>query len=73
MAAGAKDCPVLSSGAGKIAWQMQDLSTWGAAANATLAAAEEGRALLDDSGRQLAALLQEVDRLPLDTLNASTA
>jgi hypothetical protein len=43
------------------------------AGNATLAAAEEGRALLDSAGRQPAALLPEVDRFLLDTLNAGTA
>lgn len=73
MALRAKDYPLLGSGAGKVAWQMQDLNTWGAAGNATLATAEKGRAVLNDAGRQLAALLQEVDRLPLDTLNAHTA
>ena len=73
MALRAKDYPLLGSGAGKVAWQMQDLNTWGAAGNATLATAEKGRAVLGDAGRQLAALLQEVDRLPLDTLNADTA
>ncbi len=73
MAQRANDYPLLGSGAGKVAWQMQDLNTWGAAGNATLATAEKGHAVLDDAGRQLAALLQEVDRLPLDTLNADTA
>jgi creatinine amidohydrolase len=73
MAQRAKDYPLLGSGAGKVAWQMQDLNTWGAAGNATLATAEKGRAVVDDAGRQLAALLQEVDRLPLDTLSSDTA
>ncbi len=73
MALRAQDYPLLGSGAAKVAWQMQDLNTWGAAGNATLATAEKGRAVLDDAGRQLAALLLEVDRLPLDTLKAGTA
>jgi creatinine amidohydrolase len=73
MAARAKDCPLLVSGVGKIAWQMQDRNTWCAAGNATLATAEKSRAALDSAGRQPAALLQKVNRLALDALDALDA
>jgi creatinine amidohydrolase len=67
------DYPLLGSGAGKVAWQMQDLNALGAAGNATLATAAKGQAVLDDAGLQLAHLLAEVARLPLTTLCDTTA
>lgn len=73
MAERARDYPLLGSGAGKVAWQMQDLNAWGAAGDATLATADKGRAVIDDAGRRLADLLHEVDRLAPDTLRPTTA
>ncbi len=52
----------------KLAWQMQDYNSHGAAGNAAAATADKGRKVLDAAGRSFAALLQEVDRLPADTL-----
>ncbi|MEK7347196.1 MAG: creatininase family protein [Pseudomonadota bacterium] len=52
----------------KLAWQMQDYNRQGAAGNAAAATVEKGRALLAASGRALAQLLAEIDRLPPDTL-----
>jgi creatinine amidohydrolase len=72
MADRARDYPLLGNGAAKMAWQMQDLNSWGAAGNATLASAEKGQAVIADIGRRLADLLHEVDRLPLDTLRRQT-
>ena len=47
---------------------MQDNNPNGAAGNAANATAEKGRALVDEAGKQLAAMLQEVVRVPLGTL-----
>ena len=47
---------------------MQDYNRQGAAGNAAAATAEKGQVLLDASGRALAQLLGEIDRLPPDTL-----
>jgi creatinine amidohydrolase len=52
----------------KLGWQMQDYNEHGAAGHAAAATLEKGQALLDASGRALAALLVEIDRLPPDTL-----
>ena len=52
----------------KLAWQMQDYNSHGAAGNAAAATADKGRKILDAAGRSFAALLQEIDRLPADTL-----
>ncbi|HZY16958.1 MAG TPA: creatininase family protein [Ramlibacter sp.] len=61
--------PILGNGSSaKLGWQVQDYNPMGAAGNATLATAEKGRAVVEAAGRQLALLLQEVDRLPLSTL-----
>ncbi|MBX3608478.1 MAG: creatininase family protein [Hydrogenophaga sp.] len=72
MAERARDYPLLGSGAGKVAWQAQDLNTWGAAGDATGASAAKGQAVIDDAARQLAALLHEVDRLPPHTVTEQT-
>jgi creatinine amidohydrolase len=72
MADRARDYPLLGNGAAKVAWQMQDLNAWGAAGNATLASADKGRAVVNDAGQQLARLMAEVARLPLDTLHVDT-
>lgn len=55
----------------KLGWQMQDYNRHGAAGNALAATAEKGQALLNASGRALAQLLGEIDRLPPDTLSDS--
>jgi creatinine amidohydrolase len=61
--------PILGNGkSAKLGWQMQDYNPQGAAGNAAAATADKGRALLDASGRALAQLLSEIDRLPPDTL-----
>jgi len=52
----------------KLGWQMQDYNAEGAAGNAAAATPEKGQALLEASGRALAKLLAEIDRLPPDTL-----
>lgn len=72
LAGQARDYPLLGSGVANVAWQMQDLNPMGAAGNATLASADKGRRVIEGAGEQLARLLAEVDRLPLDTLNQTT-
>lgn len=52
----------------KLGWMMQDYNPQGAAGDAAAATADKGRALLDAAGLQLARLLGEVARLPLDTV-----
>ena len=52
----------------KLAWQMQDYNTQGAAGNATAATAEKGQKVLQAAGQSLATLLTEIDALPADTL-----
>jgi len=69
----ARDFPLLGQGAARLAWQMQDLHPMGAAGDARIATAAKGRAVIDDAGRKLAALLQEIAQLPLDTLRDTTA
>jgi creatinine amidohydrolase len=73
MAPRAREFPLLGNGAAKLAWQVQDLNAWGAAGDATRATGAKGRAVIDDAGRQLAALLHEVDRLGPHTLSGDTA
>ena len=65
----AQDFPILGNGkSAKLAWAAQDLHPDGAAGNAAAAQPEDGLALVDAAGRSLAALLEEIDRLPPDTL-----
>jgi creatinine amidohydrolase len=47
---------------------MQDYNPMGAAGNAANATAEKGHAMLNAAGTQLAALIEEIARLPMDTL-----
>ncbi len=54
----------------KLAWQMQDYNQHGAVGNAAAATADKGRKILDAAGRSFAALLQEIDQLPADTLRS---
>ena len=64
-----QDFPILGNGrSAKLAWAAQDLHPEGAAGNAAAAQPEDGLALVDAAGRSLAALLEEIDRLPPDTL-----
>lgn len=68
----ARDFAVLGNGrSAKFAWAMQDLNAQGAAGNAAAATPQDGQALVDAAGRALAALIQEIDRLPADTLRST--
>ena len=61
--------PILGNGiSAKLGWQMQDYNPMGAAGNAANATAEKGHAMLNAAGTQLAELIEEIARLPLDTL-----
>ncbi len=61
--------PILGNGrSAKLAWAAQDLNPEGAAGDASAARVEDGLVLVEATGRALAALLQEIDRLPADTL-----
>lgn len=65
----ARDFAILGNGrSAKLAWSARDLNPQGAAGNAAAATPEDGAALVQASGRALAALLQEMDRLPANTL-----
>ena len=55
-------------GAGKLAWQAQDLHPSGACGDATNADAERGAQVVEHAAQGLAALLEEVDRYPLANL-----
>ncbi|MBP7565592.1 MAG: creatininase family protein [Burkholderiaceae bacterium] len=60
--------PILGNGrSARLGWAMQDYNPQGAAGNAAAATADKGRALIDAAARQLALMLLEVARLPLDT------
>jgi len=66
----ATDYSILGNGrSAKLGWAMEDYNPEGAAGNAAAATAEKGRALVEASAAQLAALLAEVARLPLTTAN----
>ncbi len=68
----AQDFPILGNGkSAKLAWAAQDLNPEGAAGNAAAAKVDDGLALIESAGRALAALLQEIDRLPADTLRGT--
>ena len=55
----------------KFAWQMQDYNPDGAAGNAAAATVEKGNKVLEATGRSLAALVSEIERLDLSTLNST--
>ena len=64
----AESFPILGNGSSaKLAWMARDLNPAGAAGNAAAATADYGRALIAATGRALAALLAEIDRLSPDT------
>lgn len=61
--------PILGNGkSAKLGWQMQDYNAAGAAGNAAAASQDLGRALVQAAASQLAALLCELDALPLSVL-----
>ena len=65
----ADNFPILGNGkSAKLAWAAQDLNPDGAAGNAAAAKVDDGLALVEAAGRSLARLLEEIDRLPADTL-----
>jgi creatinine amidohydrolase len=53
----------------KLGWAMEDYNPQGAAGNAAAATGVRGQAVVDAAAEQLALLLAEVSRLPLDTAN----
>ena len=55
----------------QFSWLTQDLNPAGACGDATRASAEHGRALVDQAAKALAAILVELDRMPLDLLKDS--
>lgn len=55
--------------AGKIGWQAQDMNAAGACGDASRATADKGRALVAHAARQIATLLDEIHRLPLEHLD----
>lgn len=57
------------SPSGRLGWQAQDMNAAGACGNAAIATAEKGRTFIDHAARQIATLLQEVQRLPLGFLD----
>lgn len=61
--------PILGNGkSAKMGWMTQDYNAMGAAGNAAAATAAKGKALVNESARLLAQLLQELCDLPLSTL-----
>ncbi|MFD1712419.1 creatininase family protein [Ottowia sp. GY511] len=65
----AQNFAILGNGrSAKLAWAAQDLNAEGATGNAAAAKVDDGLALIEAAGRSLAQLLEEIDRLPPDTL-----
>ncbi len=65
----AQQFPILGNGkSAKFGWQMQDINPQGAAGNASNATATKGQDLVNEAGKQLALMLQEVIKVPLGTL-----
>ena len=56
----------------KLGWQMQDYHPAGAVGNAAAATAAKGQAVVEAAAQQLAALLQELAQLPLQTVRGGT-
>jgi creatinine amidohydrolase len=66
----AADYAILGNGkSAKLGWAMEDYNPQGAAGNAAAATAARGQAVVDAAAEQLALLLAEVSRLPLNTAN----
>ncbi|MBS7350562.1 MAG: creatininase family protein, partial [Comamonas sp.] len=67
----ARDYPILGNGkSAKLGWAIQDYHPAGAVGNAAAADAQRGAALVQAAGGVLAQLLQEIHRLPADTVGA---
>ncbi len=63
--------PILGNGgSAKLGWAMEDYNPYGAAGNAANATAAKGEAVVSAAAAQLALLLAEVSRLPLETIGA---
>ena len=61
--------PILGNGrSAKLGWAMEDYNAAGAAGNAANATAGKGEAVVAAAAAQLALLLAEVSRIPLDTI-----
>ena len=61
--------PILGNGvSAKMGWQTQDYNPMGACGNAAIATAAKGHAVINASAQKLAQLLQEISRLPMNTL-----
>jgi creatinine amidohydrolase len=66
--------PILGNGrSAKLGWAMEDYNPAGAAGNAGNATAQKGEAVVSAAARQLALLLAEVSRLPLDMIGTPAA
>jgi len=64
----AADYAILGNGkSAKLGWAMEDYNPQGAAGNAAAATGVRGQAVIDAAAEQLALLLAEVSRLPLET------
>lgn len=61
------------AGNGLIAWQTQDLNPMGACGDATRATADKGQRVIAHVAERFAALMDEIDRLPLEWLSAEPA
>lgn len=57
------------SPSGRLGWQAQDINASGAVGDATAATAQKGRAFVDHAAGQIVKLLQEVQAMPLSSLN----
>ena len=65
----AVDYPILGNGrSAKLGWAMEDYNRAGAAGNAAQATASRGEAVVSAAATQLALLLAEVSRLPLEMI-----
>ena len=65
----AKQFAILGNGkSAKMGWQMQDYNPAGAVGNAQAATVEKGATVLAAAGRALAALLREINEIPMGTL-----
>jgi creatinine amidohydrolase len=65
----AENYPLLGNGRiAKLGWHMQDYHPAGAVGNAAAASADKGEAVVQAAAQQLVLLLQELHRLPLNTL-----
>ncbi|MFD1198693.1 creatininase family protein [Brucella gallinifaecis] len=61
------------SGGAKPAWQVQDINSYGAAGDASIATAEKGRKTIDFAAQRLVEVLAEIERVPLSWLDNQPA